>query len=41
MRKKKTTKELAETFQSILTAANKVDPQETAAYIINDSNGIR
>lgn len=34
-------KELAETFQSILDAAGKIDPTEMAGYVINDKNGIR
>lgn len=34
-------KDLAETFQKILTAANKIDPEEKAGYVINDTNGIR
>lgn len=33
--------ELAETFRKILEAAQKIDPTEKAAYVINDTNGIR
>ena len=33
--------DLAETFRRILEAAQKVDPQESAGYIINDAEGIR
>jgi len=27
--------------KKILTAANKIDPEEKAGYVINDTNGIR
>lgn len=33
--------DLAETFRRILEAAQKIDPQEKAGYVINDSEGIR
>ena len=33
--------DLAETFRRILEAAQKINPQEKAGYIINDDNGIR
>lgn len=33
--------DLAETFRRILEAAQKIDPQEKAGYIINDDKGIR
>jgi hypothetical protein len=33
--------DLAETFRRILEAAQKVDPEESAGYIINDAEGIR
>ena len=33
--------DLAETFRRILEAAQKVDPEENAGYIINDAEGIR
>jgi len=33
--------DLAETFRHILEAAQKIDPMETAGYIINDGQGIR
>jgi hypothetical protein len=33
--------DLAETFRRILGAAQKIDPQEKAGYIINDNDGIR
>jgi hypothetical protein len=33
--------DLAETFRRILQAAQKIDPQEKAGYVLNDSEGIR
>jgi hypothetical protein len=33
--------DLAETFRRILEAAQKVDPEKSAGYIINDAEGIR
>jgi hypothetical protein len=33
--------DLAETFRRILHAAQKIDPAESAGYIINDAEGIR
>jgi hypothetical protein len=33
--------DLAETFRRILGAAQKIDPEEKAGYIINDQGGIR
>jgi len=33
--------DLAETFRRILEAAQKLDPAESAGYIINDEEGIR
>lgn len=33
--------DLAETFRRILNAAQKIDPQEKAGYIINDEGGMR
>jgi hypothetical protein len=33
--------DLAETFRRILQAAQKLDPAESAGYIINDAEGIR
>ena len=33
--------DLAETFRRILEAAQKVDPAESAGYVINDAEGIR
>jgi len=33
--------DLAETFRRILEAAQKIDPAESAGYIINDAEGIR
>lgn len=33
--------DMAETFRRILQAAQKIDPQEKAGYMINDKNGIR
>jgi hypothetical protein len=33
--------ELAESFRRILQAAQKIDPQEKAGYLINDKEGIR
>ncbi len=33
--------DLAETFRRVLAAAQKINPEEKAAYIINDDNGIR
>ena len=33
--------DLAETFRRILEAAQKIDPQESAGYVINDAEGIR
>jgi hypothetical protein len=33
--------DLAETFRRILEAAQKINPEEKAGYIINDSEGIR
>jgi len=33
--------DLAETFRRILNAAQKIDPEEKAGYIINDQEGIR
>ena len=33
--------DLAETFRRILEAAQKIDPEEKAGYIINDDEGLR
>jgi hypothetical protein len=33
--------DLVETFRRILEAAQKIDPEEKAGYIINDDEGIR
>lgn len=33
--------DLAETFRRVLAAAQKINPKEKAAYIINDDSGIR
>lgn len=33
--------DLAETFRRILNAAQKIDPEEKAGYVLNDQNGIR
>jgi hypothetical protein len=33
--------DLAETFRRILQAAQKIDPEEGAGYILNDKDGIR
>ncbi len=33
--------DMAETFRRILGAAQKIDPQEKAGYLINDREGIR
>lgn len=33
--------DLAETFRRILMAAQKINPDESAGYVINDSEGIR
>ena len=33
--------DLAETFRRILQAAQKIDPEEKAGYILNDQQGIR
>lgn len=33
--------DLAESFRRILGAAQKIDPQEKAGYVINDADGIR
>lgn len=33
--------DLAETFRRVLAAAQKINPEEKAAYIINDDSGIR
>jgi hypothetical protein len=33
--------DLAETFRRILQAAQKIDPEESAGYILNDKEGIR
>ena len=33
--------DLAETFRRVLQAAQKIDPQESAGYILNDKEGIR
>lgn len=33
--------DLAETFRRILNAAQKINPQEKAGYIINDKDGMR
>jgi hypothetical protein len=33
--------DLAETFRRILSAAQKIDPEEKAGYVINDDDGIR
>lgn len=33
--------DMAETFRRILGAAQKIDPQEKAGYVINDQDGIR
>ena len=35
------TGDLAETFRTILEAAQKIDPQAGAGYIINDHEGMR
>lgn len=34
-------KDMAETFRQILQAAQKIDPEEKAGYLINDKDGIR
>lgn len=33
--------DMAETFRRILQAAQKIDPQEKAGYVINDQEGLR
>jgi len=33
--------DMAETFRRILEAAQKIDPQEKAGYVINDAAGLR
>lgn len=33
--------DMAETFRRILSAAQKIDPQEKAGYLINDDSGLR
>jgi hypothetical protein len=33
--------DLAETFRRILNAAQKIDPEEKAGYVLNDQDGIR
>ncbi len=33
--------DLAETFRRVLQAAQKIDPQESAGYLLNDKSGIR
>lgn len=33
--------DMAETFRRILEAAQKIDPQEKAGYVINDAKGLR
>lgn len=33
--------DMAESFRRILSAAQKIDPQEKAGYVINDSYGMR
>lgn len=33
--------DLAESFRRILEAAQKIDPEEKAGYVINDNDGIR
>ena len=33
--------DLAETFRRVLQAAQKIDPEESAGYILNDKEGIR
>jgi len=33
--------DLAETFRRVLQAAQKIDPQESAGYLLNDKTGIR
>ena len=33
--------DMAETFRRILEAAQKIDPQEKAGYVINDGEGMR
>jgi hypothetical protein len=33
--------DMAETFRRILDAAQKIDPQEKAGYVINDGEGMR
>jgi len=33
--------DLAETFRRILQAAQKIDPEESAGYVLNDKEGIR
>lgn len=33
--------DLAETFRRVLAAAQKIDPQEKAGYLINDQEGLR
>ena len=33
--------DLAETFRRILSAAQKIDPEEKAGYVINDDEGVR
>jgi hypothetical protein len=34
-------KDLAESFRRILEAAQKIDPEEKAGYVINDDEGVR
>jgi hypothetical protein len=33
--------DLAETFRRILAAAQKINPQEKAGYLVNDNDGMR
>jgi hypothetical protein len=33
--------DLAETFRRILNAAQKINPEEKAGYVLNDQDGIR
>ena len=33
--------DLAETFRRVLQAAQKIDPEESAGYLLNDKSGIR
>jgi hypothetical protein len=33
--------DLAETFRRVLAAAQKINPEEKAGYLINDDDGIR